>query len=108
MLIFGENMNKKVLDGENQQEGERTLTPEIQKSIDDLIYQKKSIKRDQEAYSEAAEVIAEKLGIKKADLNRRVDLIIKEEEKGGEIKSKENELAFVETYFLVKQNSEYK
>ena len=99
-------MAKKNNDENEIQEGERHITPEIQKSIDDLIYQNKNMKRDKEAYNEAAEAIAEKLGIKKAVLTRRVELIIKEEEKGGEIKSKESDLDFVEQYFTVKSNSE--
>jgi len=88
------------------QEGEKHITKDIQKAIEDLIYQKKSIARDQEAYKEAATAIAEKLGIKAGVLNSRVSLIIKEEEKGGEIKSKENDLNFVEQYFNVKTNND--
>lgn len=89
---------------ENEQQGEKHLTPDIQKSIDDLIYQKKMIARDQEAYKEALAAIAEKLGVKSGVLSRRVDLIIKEEEKGGEVKSKEYDLEFVEQYFTLKSN----
>ena len=89
---------------ENEQQGEKHLTPDIQKAIDDLIYQKKMIARDQEAYKEALAAIAEKLGVKSGVLSRRVDLIIKEEEKGGEVKSKEYDLEFVEQYFTLKSN----
>lgn len=99
-------MAKKPVDGDNVQEGERKITPEIQKKIDDLIYQKKRMDLDKEAYNEAAEAIAETLGIKKGVLTRRVDLIIKEETKGGEVKQKEQDIEFVEQYFNVKQNNE--
>ena len=81
---------------------EATLTPEIAKSIEDLIFQKKQIGINQEAYKEALEKIADKLGVKKGVLSSRVDLIIREEEKGGAIKSKSDDLAFAEKYFNVK------
>lgn len=80
---------------------ERTLTPELKKAIEDLIFQKKRIARDQEALKEAVERVAEKLGVKKGVLSRRVDLIIKEEEKGGEVKSKTDDIEFVEKYFNI-------
>jgi tetrahydromethanopterin S-methyltransferase subunit F len=78
---------------------ETTLTKDIKKSIEDIIYQKKSIARDQEALKEAIEATAQKLGVKKGVLSRRIDLIIKEEEKGGEVKSKSADIEFVEKYF---------
>lgn len=80
---------------------ESTLTKEIKKSIEDIIYQKKQISRDNEALKEAIEATAQKLGVKKGVLSRRVDLIIKEEEKGGEVKSKSADIEFVETYFNI-------
>lgn len=87
---------------------EKRLTPEIQKAIEDLIYQKKQIARDNEAYNESASAVAEKLGIKPNILKSRVALIIKEEEKGGEVKSKTSDIDFVEEYFLVKAENERK
>ncbi len=86
---------------ENQEQGEQTLTKEVKKSIEDIIYQKKSIARDQEALKEAIEAVAEKLGVKKGVLTRRINLIIKEEEKGGEIHSQNTDLEFVEKYFNI-------
>jgi hypothetical protein len=82
-------------------ENEQTLTKETKKAIEDIIYQKKSIARDQEALKEAIEAVAEKLGIKKGILTRRVNMIIKEEEKGGELKSQSTDLEFVEKYFNI-------
>lgn len=82
-------------------DNEHTLTKETKKAIEDIIYQKKSIARDQEALKEAIEAVAEKLGIKKGVLTRRVNLIIKEEEKGGELKSQSTDLEFVEKYFNI-------
>lgn len=82
---------------------ETTLTKDIKKAIDDIIYQKKSIARDQEALKEAIEAVADKLGVKKAVLGRRIDLIVKEEEKGGEVKSKSDDIAFVERYFGINE-----
>lgn len=88
----------------NEQQGERTLTKELKKSIEDIIYQKKSIARDQEALKEAIEAVAEKLGVKKGVLTRRVNLIIKEEEKGGEVLSQTTDIEFVEKYFNVEKD----
>jgi hypothetical protein len=93
-------------DADLPESGEAHLTIELKKSIDDLIYQKKQIAADTEALNEAVAAVAEKLGVKPAVLKRRVDLIIKEEEKGGEVKSKENDINFVEQYFTVKDNAE--
>jgi tetrahydromethanopterin S-methyltransferase subunit F len=97
--------NQNNIEGEVEaQPGEVNITVDIQKSIDDIIYQKKIIDRDNEAYKEAVTAVAEKLGIKAGVLSRRIALIIKEEEKGGEVKSKENDLEFVEQYFTIKSN----
>ena len=82
-------------------DNEHTLTKETKKAIEDIIYQKKSIARDQEALKEAIEAVAEKLGVKKGVLTRRVNLIIKEEEKGGDLKSQSTDLEFVEKYFNI-------
>lgn len=90
---------------ENQ---ESKITPDIAKSIEDLIYQQKNIERDKEALKEALDAVAEKLGIKAGELSSRIRMIIKEEEKGGEIKSKTQQIDFVEEYFTVKSNNEFK
>lgn len=86
---------------DKKQDSEQTLTKDVKKAIEDIIYQKKSIARDQEALKEAIEAVAEKMGVKKGVLTRRVNLIIKEEEKGGEVKSQSSDLEFVEKYFNI-------
>lgn len=83
---------------------EVVMTKEIAKSIEDLIFQKKKIAMDQEALKEAIEGVADKLGIKKGVLAKRVNMIIKEEEQGGEVKSSSNDIIFVEKYFEVKDS----
>ena len=88
---------------DNNEIHETSLTKDIKKSIEDIIYQKKSISRDQEALKEAIEAVAERLGVKKAVLRRRIDLIVKEEEKGGEVKSKSDDIEFVEKYFGINE-----
>lgn len=84
---------------DNEEIKEASLTKEIKKSIEDIIYQKRILAREQEALKEAIEAVAQKLGVKSGVLNRRIDIIIKEEEKGGELKSKLADLEFVEKYF---------
>lgn len=81
------------------EQGESTLTVDLKKAIEDIIFQKKSIARDQEALKEAITANAEKMGVKAGVLSKRIDLIIKEEEKGGEVKSRTDDLDFVASYF---------
>lgn len=81
------------------EQSEATLTIELKKAIEDIIFQKKNIARDQEALKEAVTANAEKMGVKPGVLSKRIDLIIKEEEKGGEIKSRNDDLDFVASYF---------
>lgn len=101
-------MAKKKNDGDENQkketQEERTMTPEIQKKIEDLIFQKKAMEGDAEAYKDNTSAVAESLGIKPAALKRRISIIIKEEEVGGELKEKENDLSFSESYFILKDN----
>lgn len=92
---------KKSGDLPETEQSEATLTPELGKAIQDLIYQKKMINRDNEALNEANTQVAERLGIKPADLKKRIALIIKEEEKGGEIMKNTKDLDFAEKYFNV-------
>jgi hypothetical protein len=81
------------------EQSEATLTIELKKAIEDIIFQKKNIARDQEALKEAVTANAEKMGVKPGVLSKRIDLIIKEEEKGGEVKSRTDDLDFVASYF---------
>ena len=91
-------MAKKEALPETEQD-ETTLTIEIKKSIEDIIFQKKNISRDQEALKEALGAVADKMGVKSGVLSKRIDLIVKEEEKGGEVKSRSNDIEFVNKYF---------
>lgn len=98
----------KEIEVQTEGDNESRITPEIAKSIEDLIFQQKNIARDQEALKESLAAVAEKLGIKSGELSGRIKMIIKEEEKGGEIKSKTQQIDFVEEYFTVKSNNEFK
>lgn len=98
----------KEVDGQTNVADDVKITAEIAKAIEDLIFQQKNIARDQEALKEALTAVAEKLGIKAGELSGRIRMIIKEEEKGGEIKSKTQQIDFVEEYFTVKSNNEFK
>ena len=82
-------------------QSEATLTVEIAKGIQDIIYQKKMISRDQEALKEAITANADKLGVKAGVLSKRIDLTIKEEEKGGEVKSRTDDIDFANKFFQV-------
>lgn len=79
---------------------ERTLTKQLAKDVEGLVLKKKNLAAEQETLNDDIDAIAKKLGIKKAVLNRRIALIIKEEKEGGEIKSKTDDVDFVEQYFV--------
>ncbi len=86
--------------GDKNEVNERALTAELAKRVEELVEKKKSFAREQETYNDDLEAIAKRLGIKKGVLSRRIALIIKEEKEGGEIKSKTDDLDFVEQYFV--------
>jgi hypothetical protein len=48
--------------------------------------------------------VAKKLNVKKAVLQSRIELIIREETKGGVVKSKKEDIEFTQKYFEVKDN----
>ena len=98
----------KEMDGQAAPKMQVKITLELTKAIEDLIFQQKRIASDKEALKEATTAVAEKLGIKAGELSGRINMIIKEEEKGGAIKSKTQEIDFVEEYFTVKSNHENK
>lgn len=78
---------------------EKTLTPEIKKSIDDLILQQSSAERAKEEIKEAIKAISAKLGLKPKVFTDRLNMIKKEKGSGGEIRSKNKDIEFVEKYF---------
>lgn len=84
----------------NNELHEKFLTKDLAKDVERLVEKKKSMAAEQETFSDDVDAIAKKLGIKKAVLNRRIGLIIKEEKEGGEIKSKTDDVDFVEQYFV--------
>jgi len=84
----------------NNELNEKMLTKDLAKDVKRLVDEKKRLADEQEMFSEDVDGIAKKLGIKKAVLSRRIALIIKEEKEGGEIKSKTDDVDFVEQYFV--------
>lgn len=82
------------------------LNKSLQKSIEDLITQQLSLNLAKESLSDAIKSVADKLGIKTPILKRRINMIIAEEQEGGEIVTKTSDIDFVEEYFTIKANSE--
>lgn len=80
---------------------ETTLTEEMKKSIDDLIVQFAKAEAIKVEIDEATTALAAKLGVKKAVLKKRVAMIRKEKGSGGEVKSQNQDILFVEKYFLM-------
>ena len=68
----------------------RTLTDEHKKMILALIANKNQLKMDSEAIRDDTKAIADKLGLKTADINRVVTLVSQEQEKGGALNKLEN------------------
>lgn len=88
--ILGGGGSGKGKKGGAAKEPIRTLTPEHKKMIMALVLNKNQIKNDSEAVKDDTKAIAEKLGLKTADINRIVSLIVKEQEKGGAIEGETN------------------
>lgn len=84
------------------EQSEATLTKDIQQGIEDIIIKKKKIALAQEDLKSMIEGVATKLGIKKNTLTERISMIIAEEEKGGILKTKSDNIDFVEKYFNIK------
>ncbi len=96
-------MAKSITTDQSEEINERTLTKETKDAIEDIITQKKKINLAKDLLNDSIEAVAEKLGVKKGVLSRRIDLIIKEEEKGGEVQQKSADIEFVEKYFNISE-----
>jgi len=68
------------------------FTDEQKRSIEAVIANTHKIKLDQEALKEDIDAVANKIGIKAAELKSLVTLVISEREKGGVIDKKEQHL----------------
>ncbi len=77
--------------------GSITITTETKNEMKALIGHMKEIKNSQELLKEGVEATAAKMGIKPAKLKNILSIIQKEEEEGGVIQQKEDELDFVRT-----------
>lgn len=78
---------------------EKTLTPEMKKKIDDLILQQSSAELVKEEIKESIKTISAQLGLKPQVFTSRLNMIKKEKGSGGELRSKNQDIAFVEKYF---------
>lgn len=96
-------MAKNITTDQSDDLNEKTLTKEIKDAIADIINQKKIIAMKNEDLKAAIEAVSERLGVKAAVLKRRIDLIVKEEEKGGEVQQKTADIDFVEKYFGISE-----
>lgn len=80
---------------------EKTLTPEMKKKIDDLLLQQTSAELIKAEIDEATTALAAELGVKKPVLKKRLAMIKKEKGSGGEVKSQNQDIEFVEKYFSI-------
>lgn len=78
---------------------EKNLTPEMKKAIDNLILMQTSAEHASAEIKEEINALAAKLGLKKNVFSARLNMIKKEKGSGGEVKSKNQDIAFVEKYF---------
>ncbi len=83
---------------------ENTLTPELIAAIEALVGNQRRMMQDKEAYNDDLKAVAERLGVKSGVLSKRVAMIIKEEEKGGELQSQNSNIDFVQKYFTTKNS----
>lgn len=84
------------------------ISDEMRKKIEIYIENKTRLSYEQEQLNEDLSAIAKELGVKKGVLSKRIGIIIKEQQNGGEILSYENDVEFVRNFFEVKDKNEYK
>jgi len=92
------------IDGKSAEEGQKRLNKELVKEIEGLITLQVKLDLDKEALSDEIEATAKKLGIKKAELSLRIKMIVAEQEKGGILQQKTQQIDFVEEFFMVKES----
>lgn len=94
MSIKNEQGVDKQIAGENNSHDKsdalRVLNGEHKKLILAIVENKQRMKLDQEAIRDDAKNVAERLGLKPADINKVVSLIIKEQEEGGALQDINN------------------
>ncbi len=83
---------------------ENTLTAELVAAIEALVGNQRRMMADKEMYNDDLKAVAERLGVKSGVLSKRVAMIIKEEEKGGELQSQNSNIDFVQKYFTTKNS----
>jgi hypothetical protein len=91
-----------------------TLSGDHKKTLQAIIENERRIKNERETTADDIKALAEKLGIKPADVKGWVNLIIKEEDSGGQIQKMKNTIDIVEQYWgrpaeeLHSQKAEFK
>lgn len=91
-----------------------TLGAEHKKTLQAIIENERRIKNEKETTAVDIKALAEKLGIKPADVKSWVNLIIKEEDSGGQVQKMKNTIDIVEQYWgrpaeeLHSQKAEFK
>lgn len=76
--------------------GSIVLTTEQKKSLLAIAENKNRLKLDQEAIKDDVKAVSEKLGISVGEINEIVNIIMKEQEKGGVILAKTKTLSLAE------------
>lgn len=84
---------------------EKNLTPEMKKKIDDLISMQTAAELTSAEIKESISAISAELGLKKNVFSARLNMIKKEKNSGGEVKSKNQDIVFVEQYFKIDDKS---
>lgn len=90
-------MAKKNAKNENEvKESIRVLDEHHKKMIRAIIENKRSLLMDQEAIKDDVKAVAERLGLTTGEINKIVNLIMKEEDKGGVIKAETDTINLAE------------
>lgn len=82
------------LAGTDSAESVISISPENVSSVRALIANMVKIKADQEALNDDIKAVADRMGVKPAAVKEMANIILKEQEKGGVLSSKEKSLDF--------------
>ncbi len=99
-----EKNEKEILEEASESGNSIPITKDLILAIGRIKDLKTSLELTKKELADELDAVAKKLNVKKAVLQSRIELIIREETKGGVVKSKKEDIEFTQKYFEVKDN----
>lgn len=81
------------------------ISPEQREKIQSLMEKIAIFEQVKKQHTEDKKAVAEQLGIKVPVLNKRIKMIQKEQEEGGELRSQSNDTEWVKLYLNIKDDN---